>query len=801
MIERGSSQQWRAVTAAFDRLVTLAPDMRGSRLAAMDLDPAVADEIRTLLHGHDAQGILDRTLLQECEDESPAMPVVAGYRIERLLGRGGSSDVYLAHRAHDGFEQRLALKIIHADVRDRTNKVAGEARLLATLDHSGIAPLVDAGTMADGRHYLALAYVDGDEIAAWVARGPATLTARLDLFLQVCDAVSYAHARLVIHRDIKPANIRVDRNGRARLLDFGIARLLDAATLDYRTTRNIATPVYAAPEQLDGGDLSVATDVYALGALLFELLSGQPPWPTGRSPLPAIVHRIARPEPGPPSGVACDPVIDRARITGDLDAIVGKAMRAAPADRYVSVEALSRDVRRHLSHHPVHARTGARGYRLRRFLRRRRWPIAGGAAVLLAITGGAIGTAWQAEQAARERDSALVEAARLEAVNQAMILVFAGDRDGGVQSIEERARRLANTLPPHAGSAAAIAAIADLQLMMERPDDAKALLQIALRRRMGGVGSADYARLQLKLAAVLAREGRFDGAQILLAQADRFWRTDPDRYRRERVEAVGARAFILRRQGQSQAAIALLQANMAEADMAYSGYGRDLASRYTNLATRLREAGRLDEAAATVRRGERVLMQGGDRNAQPLLTLRRTEALVEEQRGDPRRAAAILRALVAARRAAFGPSPALAADLLHLGRLTGRLGRPDRAAAMLVEARTMFASFMDRDSDATLLADLMLVEALAAAGRPTQAAAGLDRIATHGDAIAASPLLTGLRWLARAQVAGRGDAARMIDAADAAFAKGGPSGAAYRPIVALRRSAVLHRAVDPRPRA
>ena len=221
---------------------------------------------------------------------------------------------------------------------------------------------------------------------------------RLDLFRDVCDAVSYAHANLIIHRDIKPSNIMIDKSGKVRLLDFGIAKLLDDTSLVPATTQAMLTPDYAAPEQLDGDDATVATDVYELGVVLYELTTGNGPWRRDGASIPAIIRRVLYEDAMLPSQAAAQSSgpIEPNRIAGDLDAIIMKAMRRNPQDRYRSADDLANDVRRHQELKPVNAREGSTRYMVGRFVRRYRWAVAASGAALASLLIGAGGIAWQA---------------------------------------------------------------------------------------------------------------------------------------------------------------------------------------------------------------------------------------------------------------------------------------------------------------------------------------------------------------------------------------------------------------------
>jgi eukaryotic-like serine/threonine-protein kinase len=404
---------------------------------------------------------------------------VGPYLLVREIGRGGMGAVYLGMRADAAFEKRVAIKILKRgmdsdaiEARFRT-----ERQILASLSHPNIAGLLDGGTTADGLPFFAMEYVEGRQIVEdSEARGLDT-SARLELFRQVCAAVQYAHQNLVIHRDIKPANVLVTANGVPKLLDFGIAKLLSPNHEGHTVAPTIAgvqlmTPEYASPEQVRGEPVTTATDVYSLGVLLYELLTGRRPYRiTSRAPHEVariicesaplrpstvvtetiVLPRQADAETGtleaglPPSATAeaiRHPDADRLRrlLAGDLDTIVLKALSKEPARRYASVDQLSEDIRRHLVGLPVLARPDTFTYRASKFIRRHRAAVAAAALSVIALIAGVVGTTWQAREARLERARA---EARFDDVRQ-LARAFLFDLDDAIRDLpgSTPARRL-----------------------------------------------------------------------------------------------------------------------------------------------------------------------------------------------------------------------------------------------------------------------------------------------------------------------------------------------------------------------
>ncbi|HTD29278.1 MAG TPA: serine/threonine-protein kinase, partial [Xanthomonadaceae bacterium] len=322
---------------------------------------------------------------------------VGAWRVLRVLGRGGMGEVYLAERADRSFDKQVALKLVHGVLTPTARqRFADEKQALARLDHPHIARLIDAGENQFGWPYLVMEYVDGKPLDE--ALTGQSLDAILPVFLQVCDALAYAHRQLVLHRDIKPSNILVDSEGRAKLLDFGVAKLLETADQaeESRTVERAYTPDYASPEQVFGRPIGVASDVYSLGVLLYRLLTGQSPYRFDTSDTATLVQALTDVQILPPSravladaGAQTSERRKRSRqIAGDLDTVLSKALQKLPERRYPSVDAFADDLRRFLAHQPIHARPDAFWYRARMFLRRNTLAVIAATAVLLAVLGG-----------------------------------------------------------------------------------------------------------------------------------------------------------------------------------------------------------------------------------------------------------------------------------------------------------------------------------------------------------------------------------------------------------------------------
>jgi serine/threonine protein kinase len=369
--------RWQVLEPLLDQALDLASSERGPWLDHLrTTQPELAGELARLL---DEEGAADQDGFLSVPPEAGLAGVVLGaYRLERPLGYGGMGTVWLAHRCDGRFEGQAAVKILNLALLPEAGqeRFRREGSVLARLSHPGIARLLDVGVGGSGQPYLVLEYVDGVPIDRYVVSPPLSLPDRLRVFLQVLAAVGHAHAHLVLHRDLKPSNILVAPDGTVKLLDFGIAKLLDDESAGLATTLTldggqVLTPRYAAPEQLRGEALTTATDVYALGVLLYLLLSGRHPTSTGDEAPPEIVQAVLEREPAPLG-------------LGDLDLVLGKALRKVPAERYHSAEALAEDIGRVLRNEPVQARTPSAAERVRAFVTRYRT----GLVVLAPVTAG-----------------------------------------------------------------------------------------------------------------------------------------------------------------------------------------------------------------------------------------------------------------------------------------------------------------------------------------------------------------------------------------------------------------------------
>jgi serine/threonine protein kinase len=364
-----TSRRWRRIDALFEACADAGPEERAARLA--EAEPALRAAVEELLVAHaQADTPLDAplTLPGPADDEQELVGGTLGaYRVLARLGRGGMGDVYLAERSDGGGAGPVALKLVRAglDVAPIRRRFASERNILAGLEHVHIARLLDAGESEDGRPFFVVEYVDGTPIDEYCRGAALALGPRLQLFRQVCAAVDYAHRRGVVHRDLKPGNILVTRDGVPKLIDFGIAKLRErrrrsaAGRASTVTALGVMTPDYASPEQVLGAPVAPRSDVYSLGAVLYELLTGRPPRRLDGLTPQQVVRALVQEAPAAPSAAAsaadalAPAPIDAAQLRGDLDAVVLKALRRAPEERYASASQLADDLGRYLAGLPL----------------------------------------------------------------------------------------------------------------------------------------------------------------------------------------------------------------------------------------------------------------------------------------------------------------------------------------------------------------------------------------------------------------------------------------------------------------
>ena len=714
-----SEQQKQAAQAILDELLDLPESSRWQRLHSREIgDSAIRAEVESLLRAMQAaDGFLARPArpaTQVIDDEIAVGMRLGAWQITGRLGRGGMGDVYKAARAEGDFEQRVAIKLLQPEASAQLERFQAERQILARLDHPGIARLYDGGIAPDGRPYMVMEFIEGQPITQYCTLHKSTLAERLELFRHVCEAVAYAHRNLVVHRDLKPSNILVTGDGQIKLLDFGIAKLIDAQRAGLtQATDTVMTPMCAAPEQLSGKPVTTATDVYALGLLLFELLTGTHPWAGAEAlVMQALRAAMQRPVP-PPSRVAetrPDAPVPARMIRGDLDAIVAKTLREEPTHRYATVEALKLDVEHALRGEPVAARGGAKLYVFGRALRRYRWTAIAVLIVFLSLAGGLSVAAWQANRAEIERDIARRDAAREEAVRYSLTRLFrSAIAERGAQPataksmIDTSAQRVLHEYrdrPQLTGQI--VLTLADLYGALEDVEGEGALLDGFVAQAAPNSDPATLADAKQKLANIEVLRGHAERAGKLLDEAEAFWASAPRQYAEERLEGLNIRATQQRTQGDLKGAIATSRAAIAQRVALSGRNNRETAVLYNTLAITLSGANQLEEARRAYQEAVdiyRAVGLGDGLDAQVIVA---NIGTLDYRIGRLTESETLLKGALERERALAGDSAAVAAAMGYFGKLQTIRNRPLQAVQVLRQAAEMGTRYAGANSPVAL---------------------------------------------------------------------------------------------------
>ena len=638
-------ERWAAAQELFEAAVALPDHARAAYVAAHAADADLAALVDGMLEadalergGEPLEAVVRQAMVETAGAPRPAPERLGPYKIVRMLGEGGMGAVYLAERDDDEFMQQVAIKVARGLLDpERVRQFRTERQILAWLEHPNIARLLDGGTTADGLPYLVMEHVEGQPIDAYCNERRLDVTARLHLFLDVCDAVSHAHRSLIVHRDIKPSNIMVTDDGVPKLLDFGIARLALEGGPDASAgggPHGMMTPYYASPEVVRGGQVTTAADVYALGVLLHELLTGTRPLRFRTMTSEEVERVVCHVDPRPPSLAARDtdgqgpPPGDRAaarqttpealaaRLAGDLDAIVARALHKDQAARYASVDTFAADIRAALDHRPVSARPQTWRYVAGRFVGRHRWATAAAVTAAVAVSAAAVLFSVQAARLAEERDRTARERDTARQVSQFLIDLFDvsnPDVTGrsaevtaqellkrGAERIDAdlagqpvlQARLLATMGMAYTSQGAYQASLALFQRALElrratlgpddldtvasmddmgeayrelgRFDDAESMHREALaaKERLGAPPASIAASLN-NVGLTLSERGRFADAEPLLRQALDMWRRHEGPAADVVASGLNNLADVVRQQGRVADAVPLLEEAIA----------------------------------------------------------------------------------------------------------------------------------------------------------------------------------------------------------------------------------------------
>jgi len=722
-------ERWQEVERLFAASADFDADSRRDLLDRECSDLEVRREVERLL-AHDAgsTGRVSQPIREAMASApGPRRERIGPYRILREIGRGGMGTVHLAVRDDEEYSKQVAIKLVPGGAEGDLllQRFRVERQILATLEHPNVARLLDGGATDDGLPYLVMEYVDGEPIDAYCDRRSLGIEARLGIFRSVCAAVQYAHSNLVVHRDLKPANILVTADGTPKLLDFGIAKLLEvdaALEAPTRTVARLMTPEYASPEQVRGDAITTATDIYSLGVLLYELLTGRRPYRLASRQVGEVARAIAEQEPERPSTAVTRAPADtdpggadttaeslsrardllpaelRRRLANDLDDIVLMALRKEPERRYASVALLSEDIRRHLEGLPVMARKDTWSYRTAKFTRRNPWGIAAAALIVLLIAGASVASLVQARRIAGERDRALAAeaAARTEAATALRVTDFLVELFESSDPDEARGREI------------------PVREILDRG---------ARRVRAEMQGEAEVqARLMATIASVYASLGQHAAAlplaEAALEQRRRLHGEQAPDVAKARTQVGGLQMYLGNREAAEREILAGLERQRLLLGPAHD----DIVTSLNILGSLREQQGHYDESIALHREaltmakalhGDRHVLVGSSANSL---------GWALDQKGAYEESEKVQRENLAMRRELHGEDhPAVASSLNNLGQLLANRGRYDEAEAMLRENLELCGRIHGEESYATAVALNNLAYVLKEKGEPAAA--------------------------------------------------------------------------------
>ena len=761
--------RWRTLSSYLDEALDIGVERRAAWLAGICAQDAVLGaELKVLLADHDVAhhaGFLDGAVLDThtLAAQSLSGQAVGAYRLLSMIGQGGSGSVWLAERCDGRFEGRAAVKLLNVSLINRAGeeRFKREGTLLARLRHPRIAHLIDAGVSRTAQPYLVLEYVDGQAIDQYCDSRALRIESRVRLFLDVLDAVAHAHANLVVHRDIKPANVLVSTGGEVKLLDFGIAKLIEPgseredadAPAPSQATRDVAkswTPEFAAPEQLAGGPVTTATDVYALGVLLYLLMTGQHPAGRGTQSPATLVRAIVETEAPRASDVVVrqvdvedaltrhaarcgtTPLKLRRALRGDLDTIVAKALKKDPAERYASVTALADDLRRFLRREPISAQADTIRYRAARFVRRHAIGVSTFIAVVLLIGGL---TALYTARLSAERDRAQRETAKAVKVSEVLMQLMTSADPFAVrgQSGEPTVRALLDTGAEHVQTelvkepelqAEILTMLGRTYRRLAAYDKAQSLLEQALASGEKAFGS-DHVRVAQTLdflGVVQADKGNYAAASRTLQRALTMRRMLLGPEHPDVAVTLAELGRVYQDQGANAQAEPLHREALQIRMKVLGGQHRETAVSQSDLASVLRLKGDL-AAAETLLRSclETNRKTRGEEHPNTSTTMHDL-ALIAAGGGDLRSAEAQFRHVLALQHKTLGDRhPVVATTLNSLAHVLRQSGRHVEAASALQTALDIVRPTLGADHQLVAIYSINRAAALIAANQAAAA--------------------------------------------------------------------------------
>jgi len=720
---------WRELSALLDQALDLDPGGRAALVASVrETSPGIATSLHDLLAEHD-QAAARRFLEADADTTNLPFPchgqTIGAYTLERPLGAGGMGTVWLGRRSDGRFQGQVAIKLLNLALLDTTGqeRFRREGSVLARLSHPNIARLLDAGVSASGQPYLVLEFIDGQPIDLYADAHRLSIAERLRLILDVLAAVGHAHANLIVHRDLKPSNILVSGEGGVKLLDFGIAKLLapESHELLEEVTRDgrALTPDFAAPEQIRGGPISVATDVYALGVLLYLIVCGRRPYELAGRSAAEIERVVCESTPVRPSatfdGVQDDDQIARAlargaspsrlrrRLRGDVDTIVMKALHHEPERRYASVAALHDDLRRLLAGHPVLARPDSVGYRVRKFVGRHRGGVAVAAALLALVAAGVIRERTLRARAEAEADKARTVQAYLVSVFDVANPFAPPQQNGDVTAralLDRGAAQVDSSLSSQPEVQAQLRGVlGSVFVNLGVLDRAEALLRASLaqQRALHGDRHPDVAAAMDRLGDVLLRRSRFDEAEPLLREALAQRRQFVGTVHPDTAESMDHLATLFQERAVYGEAEALFREAVAVRRTIYGPDHEALAASLNNLGVLLFLKGRDPQTEPLYRQALAILeRQFGDDHPRTAQTAQNLAQVLEESGRLDESEALYRRALNAKRKALGDAHPSVTINLNNFANfLATERDRVDEAEALAREALALDRRMFD----------------------------------------------------------------------------------------------------------
>jgi eukaryotic-like serine/threonine-protein kinase len=737
---------WKQIKEIFSNALRLEGEDRKRYLEkACEDNKKLLNEVDSLLRAHDNQGPLDksldnikRTALSGNNLKDIKGNIIGTYRITDVLGHGGMGNVFLAERADGQYDQKVALKVLRIGFtsENQVRRFIAERQILASLNHPNIATLLDGGLTEDGQPWFALEYVKGSPIDKYCNNHQLNLKQRLDLLLKVCDAVQTAHQKLIIHRDLKPSNILITDDGRVKLLDFGIAKVLnrddlfsESAPLT-RTGLLPLTPAYSSPEQIRGNPISTASDIYQLGIILYELLTGIRPYEvSGRTPS-EIEQIICETLPERPSTAVTkltdseskngnllsrfphswqnNPDQLRKRLRGDLDTIVMKTLRKEPGRRYESAEQLAADIRHYLAGRPVTAHPDSRSYRAGKFIRRHKTGFTATIIIILMLIGYAASITYHSQQTQVALRQAETETAKAEQVTDFLLSLFEASDPAETLGDTVTARVLLERGVHHAEAldeqpevqAQMFDLTGQVYSRLGNYNQAIDLLNRALSIRNREFGEEDIttASTKVQLATIMHKSGNYENAEPLLREALSTQRQLLSSDHPEVASTLSTLGGVLMGTGKYEEAESLLRQALQIQRRSFEGINLDVAETLNILGLLLDITGDTDAAESAMREAveiRKALLSDLD----PRVTMSLNNlGMLLRKKGDYTSAEPVYREALELKRSIYGDEhPSIATTLNGLGLLLRDMGKDEEAEPVIRESLAMRRALLDEN--------------------------------------------------------------------------------------------------------